>query len=379
MNLSDVREKINAIDEQMVKLFVERMEVAGEVAKVKAEQNIPVLDKNREREVVRKVSEMAGDKFGLYIEALYNTMFDVSRSYQSTLLLKESDLTKELTENIKNPKMEFPKKGIIACQGVAGSYANKATERLFPKGTPIFFDEFENVFDAVEKGLCQYGVLPVENSSAGSVTAVYDLMVRHKFSIVKSIKLHVNHSLLGKKGMKMENIKEIISHDQALQQCSEILKSMPHVKITRFPNTATAAKFVSETDRDDIVAISSEECAKIYGLEILKEDVQNHQNNHTRFICITKDMEVYAGADKISLMIGLQHSPGALYEMIGKIASYGLNLSKIESRPIPGKDFEFRFYFDIEGSVFSNDVINLLRDMENASDKFSFLGCFSEV
>lgn len=379
MNLEEVRKKINAIDEQIIKLFVERMETSAEVAEAKAQNNIPILDKDREKEVIRKVSEMAGEKFENYASTLYNTMFDVSRSYQATLLLEDTPLIAELTENIKNPKMEFPRKALVACQGVKGSYASKAAERLFTKGTNMFFNNFESVFSAVEQGLCQYGVLPVENSSAGSVTAVYDLMVRHKFNIVKSTKLHIHHNLLGKKGMKMENIKEIISHDQALQQCSEYIKSMPDVKVTVFPNTATAAKFVSETDRDDIVAISSKDCATLYGLDVLKEDVQNHQNNYTRFICIAKDMEVYGGADKISLMLSLEHSPGALYDMIGKIASYGLNLSKIESRPISGRDFEFIFYFDIEGSVFSNDVVNMLRDMENSSAKLSFLGCYSEL
>lgn len=380
MNLEDVRKKINSIDEQIVKLFVERMETAAEVAKVKSEQNIPVLDKNRERQVIRQVSEMAGEKFESYASALYNTMFDVSRSYQSTILLKDSSMITQINDKIANPIMEFPRKAMVACQGSEGSYANKAAERLFPQGSPMFFNSFDNVFSAVEKGLCKYGVLPVENSSAGSVTAVYDLMVQHKFHIVKSLKLHVHHNLLGKKGMKLENIKEVISHEQALQQCSKYLKALPEdIKVTVFPNTATAAKFVSETDRDDIVAISSEECAKIYGLDVLKEDVQNHENNYTRFICITKDMEIYGGANKISLMLSLEHTPGALYDMIGKISAYGLNLSKIESRPISGKDFEFRFYFDIEGTVFSKDVVNLLRDMENSAAKLSFFGCYLEM
>ncbi len=243
----------------------------------------------------------------------------------------------------------------------------------------MYFNSFESVFNAVEKGLCQYGVLPIENSSAGSVTEVYDLMMRHKFYIVKSLKLHINHALVAKKGIALSDIKEIISHEQALQQCSEFLKALPNVKITVFENTATAAKYVAECDRTDIAALSSPECAKLYGLDILKEDVQNNQNNYTRFICIAKNMEIYAGANKISLMLSIAHEPGSLYEMIGKIACQGFNLTKLESRPIPGKDFEFRFYFDIEGSVYSPSVLTLLKDMEISAEKLSFLGCYSEM
>lgn len=203
-------------------------------------------------------------------------------------------------------------------------------------------------------------------------------MAKHKFYVVKALKLHINHNLLVKKGVKFEEIKEIISHEQALQQCSDFLKDLPNVKVTIFGNTATAAKYVAESDRKDIAAISSIDCASIYNLDVVKEDVQNHENNYTKFICISKNMEIYGGADKISLMLTLDHTPGALYSMIGKIASYGLNISKIESRPISGKDFEYRFYFDIEGSVFSNDVVNLIRDMENSATKLSFFGGYSD-
>lgn len=379
MELDVLRSRMNELDEEMVKLFVERMKTAAEIAGAKAEKNLPVLDQRREKAVLQHVMQTAGEEFELYVNTLYHTMFDVSRSYQAGILIKETPLSTEILESIKEPKLEFPKKATVACQGVAGSYAEKACEKLFSMPNSMYFNSFESVFHAVESGLCQYGVLPVENSSAGSVTEVYDLMVRHKFYVVKSVKLHINHGLLVKRGTKLTDVKEIISHDQALQQCSEFLKSMPNVKVTMFENTATAAKYVAETERTDIAAIASGDCAKLYGLELLREDVQNNQNNYTRFICIAKNMEIYAGANKISLMLSVDHSPGSLHEMIGKVACHGLNLCKLESRPIPGKDFEFRFYFDIDGSVFSADVRNLLKDMEITADMFSFLGCYSEV
>lgn len=379
MELDVLRGRINELDGELVKIFVERMKTAAEIAGAKAEKNLPVLDQKRESQVLQKVMEAAGEEFELYTNTLYHTLFDVSRSYQAGILMKETPLSAQILESIKEPKLEFPRKAIVACQGVEGSYAEKACGKLFAMPNTMYFNNFESVFNAVEMGLCQYGVLPVENSSAGSVTEVYDLMVRHKFYVVKSVKLHINHGLVAKMGTKISDIKEIISHDQALQQCSEFLKSMPNVKVTMFENTATAAKYVAETDRKDIAAISSPDCAKLYGLELINEDVQNNQNNYTRFICIAKNMEIYAGANKISLMVSLAHRPGSLHEMIGKVACHGLNLSKLESRPIPGKDFEFRFYFDLDGSVFSSDVVTLLKDMDCAAEKLSFLGCYSEL
>ncbi len=379
MELEALRNRINEVDDEIVKLFVERMQTAAQIAGEKAEKNMPVLDQKRETAVLQRVMEQAGEEFELYANTLYHTMFEVSKSYQAGLLTKETALSQQILANISDPKMEFPRKAIVACQGVEGSYAERACGKLFAMPNTMFFNSFESVFNAVEMGLCQYGVLPIENSSAGSVTEVYDLMVRHKFYVVKSLKLHINHALVAKKGAKLSQITEIISHDQALQQCSEFLKSLPNVKITVFENTATAAKYVAECERTDIAALSSPECAKLYGLDILQEDVQNNQNNYTRFICIAKNMEIYAGANKISLMLSLEHRPGSLHEMIGKVACHGLNLCKLESRPIPGKDFEFRFYFDLDGSVFSPHVLTLLKDMELSAEKLSFLGCYSEM
>lgn len=379
MDLEALRTKVSDLDKQLIDVFVERMKVAAEIAGEKAEKNLPVLDMKREQAVLQGVMEQAGEEFELYANRLYRTMFEVSRSYQAGILTKETALSKEILANIEQVRFEFPKKAIVACQGVEGSYAERACGKIFSMPNTMYFSSFESVFNAVEMGLCQYGVLPIENSSAGSVSEVYDLMVRHKFYIVKGVKLHINHALVAKRGAKISEITEIVSHEQALQQCSELLKSMPNVKVTIFPNTATAAKFVAESDRMDLAAISSAECAKLYALEILKEDVQNNQNNYTRFICIAKNMEIYAGANKISLMLSVSHRPGSLHEMIGKVACQGVNLSKLESRPIPGKDFEFRFYFDLDASVFSPEVMTLLKDMEVSAEKLSFLGCYSEM
>lgn len=377
--LDKLRGQMNDIDSALVELFVERMKVSSEIADAKSEKNLPIYDMRREKDVMNRIMDLAGEDFEMYANRLYRTLFEVSKSHQAGILINDTALSTEIKEGMENLKMEFPRKAIVACQGVEGSYAERACEKMFPMANPMHFGTFEGVFNAVEKGLCQYGVLPIENSSAGSVLEVYDLMAQHKFYIVKSLKLHVNHALVVKRGTKRENIKEIISHEQALRQCSDFIKTFPNVKVTVFANTAAAAKYVSESDRDDIAALSSTGCAKLYGMDILQEAVQNNGNNQTRFICIAKNMEIYAGANKISLIMTLAHKPGALYEMLGKIASHNLNLCKLESRPIGGRDFEFRFYFDIDASVFSTSVLTLLKEMEFSADKMEFLGCYSEA
>ena len=378
MDLNTLRERINAIDDQMIALFVERMKIAAEIGGAKKEKNLPILDLRREEAILDKVMEKAGEEFELYAGKLYQTMFDVSKSYQADLLTKDTALSMEIQKNLEHPLMEFPKKAVVACQGVEGSYAAKACGRIFQRPSKMYFHNFESVFSAVESGLCQYGILPLENSSAGSVTEVYDLMVKHRFYIVKSVKLHIAHALIGKHGAKLEDIREVISHQQALTQCSHFLKSLPDVKVTVFENTASAAQYVAEHDRGDLAALCSPDCAALYGLDILKEDVQNNANNYTRFICIAKNMELYAGSNKISLMLTLAHRPGSLHELIGKFACRGINLCKLESRPIPGKDFEFLFYFDLDGSVFSPEMLTVLKDIEQAAEKMSFLGCYLE-
>ena len=243
----------------------------------------------------------------------------------------------------------------------------------------MYFNSFEGVFNAVEKGLCQYGILPIENSSAGSVTQVYDLMKQYNFHIVRSIKLKVDHALLVNPGATLSDIKEVCSHSQGLNQCTRFLKEHPEIKITVMENTAAAARYVAESGRKDIAAISSLNCARLYGLTPILENFQNSDHNCTRFICIGKNLEIFPGSDKISLMLTLPHEPGSLHGLIARFAALGLNLTKLESRPIPGKDFEFMFYFDASVSAHSAELLKLLAELEGTLEQFSFLGCYAET
>lgn len=377
--LEQAREHINQIDKQLVELFVQRMENALRIGLYKEAHGLPILDKTREREVLAQVAAATGPKLESYGKVLYSVLMDLSRSYQNSHRKGESSLCGEIRAAITTGEEQFPSGGNVACQGVEGAYSQQACDKLFSCANILYFRTFEGVFQAVDQGLCRYGILPVENSTAGSIGDVYDLMRRYQFFIVRGIKLRIDHTLLAKPNTKLSQITEIFSHDQGLQQCSAFIKEHPDLKATMCENTAIAARTVAQSHREDVAAISSRECAQLYGLSILSDKIQNSENNYTRFICISKKLEIYLGASKTSLMLELPHRPGALYSVIAHIASLNLNLTKLESRPIPGKDFEFMFYFDLEAPAQDPRTLALIDQLERDLDQFTYLGSYSEL
>ena len=243
----------------------------------------------------------------------------------------------------------------------------------------MYFKNFDGVFNAIEQGLCQYGILPIENSTAGSVKKVYDLMIHHNFSIVRTFRLKIDHNLLAKTGKKMEQITQIYSHEQAINQCTEFLKKFPNAQVIPVENTAVAAEMVSKSERKDIAALSSRSCEELYGLECLAASVQDEGNNRTRFICISKNLEIYPGSDKTSIMMVLSHKPGALYKVLARLYTLGINVTKLESRPIPDRDFEFMFYFDLETSIYSDEFVQLMCELDDLCEEFKYLGSYREI
>ena len=377
MDLKDYRAQLDTIDDQMTALFKQRMEIVRHVADYKKETNTPVMASGREREILYRVTGLCGQELEEYTKILYSTILELSRDYQEDRLSTgESALVREILAAAERTG-EFPKRAVVACQGAEGAYSQMACDKLFPVSQILYCNRFEGVFRAVEAGMCRYGILPIENSSAGSVTEVYDLMERYNCKIVRSLKLKVEHCLLARPGVQMKDAKEVVAHEQALNQCSEFLKNSG-AKVTVFSNNAAAAKYVSESGRTDIAAIASANCAGLYGLNILSDHVANSDHNYTRFICISKELEVYEGAGKITFVASASHRPGSLYSLIAKFATRGLNICKLESRPIPGKDFEFRFYFDVEASVWNKDTQTVLSQLEK-EEFFTFLGAYSEV
>jgi len=376
--IGDIRTQIDKIDDELVRLFAERLSLVEGIAAKKKEANLPVLDTAREREIISRVTEGKSDAIAGYTKTLFTAIFDLSRSHQAKLLCAPSKVSAEIRSALENTPSLFPKSAVVACQGTEGANSTTACERLFERPSIMYFNNFEGVFGAVDKGLCQYGILPIENNLHGSVTDIYDLMKKYRFSIVQSVKLKINHVLLAKPGVKIKDIRKIYSHEQALGQCSEFLKTM-NVSLEACENTAIAAKMISEGDAKDVAAISSIQCAELYNLDILDEDIQNSVNNYTKFICISKRLEIYPGARKISLMMTVPHRPGSLYQLIAKFAALGINMTKLESRVLPSKDSEAMFFFDFDVSVYDDAIFNLFSDLEAGKEKFVFLGCYSET
>ena len=379
MDLKNIRDQIDSVDDQLVKLFVQRMELSAQVADYKKAQNMPIHVPAREREILKTVAEKAGPEMANYTRVLYSMLFELSRSYQSKRNTDSTPLYETITNSIENTDKLFPQAPMVACQGVEGAYSQIACEKIFKAPMIMYFKNFDGVFNAIEQGLCQYGILPIENTTAGSVKKVYDLMIHHNFSIVRTFRMKIDHNLIAKPGAKLSDIKEIYSHEQAINQCSDFLKRLTGVKVIPVENTAVAASMVAQSDRLDVAAISSHVCEEIYGLKSLADSIQDEGNNRTRFICISKNLEIYPGSDKTSIMLILPHKPGALYRVLARMYVLGINVIKLESRPLPDRDFEFMFYFDLETSIYSEEFVQLMCELDDLCEEFKYLGSYTEV
>lgn len=378
MDLSDIRKKIDNIDSKLLPLFLERMNISAEVAAYKKANGLPVLNKQRERDILKWVRAQSGD-LELYADRLYNTIFELSRAYQDSILSGPSAVAEEINKGMAYRNKPFPQTGRIACQGVEGAYGQMAADKIFPRGDLTFFKTFEGVFDAVASGMCDYGILPIENSSNGSVRATYDLLRVKNVKIVRSERLCIRHELLAKPGTKLSEIEEIHSHEQALGQCKTFIKSLgSSVKAVSCANTAMAAELVANSDRK-IAAIASNGAGKLNGLVSIAENIQDSDNNYTRFICIARDTQIYEGADRISLILTCEHKPGALYEVLAKLAAVEINLIKLESCPIVGHDFEFIFFFELQASALDDKTLSVLRSLEQSTESLIFLGNYREA
>lgn len=376
--LEQVRQQIDAIDDQLVALYLQRMQLVREVAQCKATTGSPINAPVREKAIVYRLTKGLDPELQLYVKDLYTCIFTSSKSYQSVLTGTTSRTAERLRAIMAEGQKPFPVSASIACQGVLGSNSYTAAGKLFPISDVTFFRTFEGVFGAVAKGLCQYGVLPIENSTAGSVNEVYDLMKKYDFHIVKSVRLKINHCLAAKPGATMASIAKVVSHPQALSQCGAYLKSKGWQAVAA-ENTAIAAKQLAQSEDVETAVLCSEDCAKLYGLNILEDTVQDSASNYTRFICIGKKLEVFAGSNKISVMTALPHEPGSLHKTLGRFASIGLDLTKLESRPLADAPFQFMFYFDFDGNVFDDKIIALIAELENSTDNFTFLGSYQEL
>jgi len=378
MSLKNSRKKIDAIDEKLIKNFVERMQVAIEIAEAKKASHQPILDETRERDILDKITEEVEPPLDTYARKFYREIFALNRAYQGQMIYGESPYVETLRKAVKEGKLKLNQRAKVACPGILGSNTQEACDKMIQMAQIMYVNNFSAVFDAVEQGLCEYGVLPLENSANGSVKEVYDLLEKKDCHIVRATKQWIGHNLCAKEGTKLENLTKVYSHPQALAQASKWLSQLKNVELCPVANTATAAKFVANSEDDTIACVCSANCAKIYHLENLAEKIQNSDNNYTRFICISKNLDVYHGANKISLITTANHFPGGLGAILSRFSSLGLNLTKLESRPIVGRDFEFIFYLDFEASLAEPSVRALLAELHDSQEGFTLLGNYIE-
>ncbi len=370
MDLADLRHEIDKIDEDILNLFIKRMSVCKDVAEYKRVNNLTVMQDDREKQLIDRIRELSPDNLKDGAAVLFASIMDISKCIQQQEITKHDNTEKALP-------FEPEKAGSVVCQGTAGSYSEMACRKLFKSQDITFVSEFEDVFKAVDSGKCEFGVLPLQNSTVGSVSKTYDLMAKYNFYINSIIRVEITHCLAVKKGTSLDEIKEVYSIEQALSQCSDCIKRLGLVSC-EYLNTALAAKHVAESN-EKIACICSRDAAEIYGLEVLEPQAANAYPNYTRFICISKKFIAKKDAGTISVSLSIPHTKSSLYRLLTKFSVNGFNLVKIENKPVAGKDFEVIFYLDFSGNCDDVKVASLLEELRGEHSYFKFLGNFDEV
>lgn len=372
MDLIEIRNEIDKIDSELIALLEKRMDCAKAVAQYKIEHNIPILDKERQKVILDSV-EKKSEKYGSSIKFLFEDIMQISRMSQNRIMGES-----KLRDTIKFGIKPMPTSNVkVACQGLKGANSHIACNEFFDSCDINFYKTFADVFDAVERGDAQFGVLPVENTSGGSVSAVYDLLMSHNFYIVSAKALDISHNLCALKQSTMEDIEQVWSHQQALTQCAQYIADHNFTPIAH-SNTAVAAKKVMEEKRLNCAAICSTLAAKEYGLQILDTDIQDYSKSTTRFIVISKEPYISENANKISLCFNVEHEEGALSKVLNMFSLLGLNLTKIESRPMKNSDFDYLFYLDFTGNLRDKSVMDFLCTLSEEVKVFSFMGNYFE-
>ncbi len=372
MDLNDIRKEIDIIDQELITLLEKRMDCAKAVGEYKQAHGIPILDKERQQKILDKVSQKA-QKYSTEIKFLFEDIMHVSRMSQNRIIGKN-----KLNDTIEQNTEQMPKCNVkVACQGIAGANSHIACNEFFDNAQPSFYKTFKDVFDAVENDEAQFGVLPVENTSGGSVSAVYDLLMSHNFYIIAAKALDISHNLCALRQSTIDDIEQVWSHPQALTQCATYIAEHDFTPIAH-SNTAVAAKKVMEEKRLNCAAICSTMAANEYGLQILDSDIQDYNRSTTRFIVISKKPYISENANKISLCFNVPHEEGALSRVLNMFSLLGLNLTKIESRPMKNAEFDYLFYLDFTGNLRDKSVMDFLCTLSEEVEVFSFMGNYEE-
>lgn len=365
--LDHLRDEINEIDEALVKLFKKRMGIVSEVAEYKIENSMKVLDKTREEQIINKHLEGVEDKvLKSNLKEFLEDLMSISRKTQKDIISKVSNVEKSEKKN-SSCKVGF--------QGVEASFSHQALIEYFgPERATSCFPSFKDVFDALDRGDIEYGILPIENSSTGVITEVYDLLRKYGFYIVGEKCLKVDHNLLGIKGTKLSDINEVYSHEQGFLQSKDFFDEHKEWRLIPYLNTAKSALYISRENLKSKACVASKKAAEIYGLDILKENINYNKNNYTKFVIIGKELELNEECDKITIVTTLPHKVGALYNILKHFSENNCNMMKIESRPIVDKSWEYFFHIDFQGNILDENIKSVLKGIEEESLYFKFLG-----
>ena len=373
MDLLECRNKLDVIDKQIVKLFEERMDICGKVAETKIATGKAVYDAEREKQKLEAVSAMAGSDFNqIAVRELFSQMMSISRKYQYSILAEHGRAMKLGFERLD----QLPMEGVrVVHQGVEGAYSHAAAIQYFGRNAEIYHvARFEDAMKEVQLGNADYAVMPIENSSAGAVIDMYDLLTRYDNYIVAETFLPVNHALLGVPGAKLSDVKTVFSHPQALMQCSRYLNANRQWTQFSVENTAGAAKKILEDQDIAQAAVASETAGRLYGLQVLERGINHDKDNTTRFIILSKSPVYRKDAGKVSICFEGLHKSGSLYNMLGNFIYNDVNMLMIESRPIEGRSWEYRFFVDVEGSLGDPAIRNALLGISEEAVSMRILG-----
>lgn len=372
MDLSVLREQIDGIDRQIVTLYEERMEVCRQVAEYKIANGKKVFDKARETEKLQKIKELTHSEFNARgAEELFQQIMSMSRKLQYQKMTEQGFMGKLPFIEVEQLAKE---KARVVFQGAQGAYSQMAMEAYFGKEIHSFsVDTFRDAMSAIDEGSADFAVLPIENSTAGIVNEIYDLLVEFENYIVGEQIIQIEHCLLANEGTKIEDIKRVYSHPQSLMQSSRFLNHYNWQQISMQNNAFAAQKVALDQDSSQ-AAIASELAGNLYGLKILEKGINHSSTNSTRFIIITNQKIFRKNADKISICFEVPHASGSLYQILSHFIYNDLNMNKIESRPIEGRNWEYRFFIDFEGNLSQSSVKNALRGLREEATNMKILG-----
>lgn len=372
-DIDDYRSRIDEIDKEITKLFEERMNTVINIANYKKDNNLPIFNRDREDEVIEKnVGYLKNNDYAEETRKFFISLMEVARELQSRKILEAEEAIEKKSEVQETINQ---KQGKVGFFGSPGSFSEEAMLKYFGDiEDPNAYDEFEDIFIAVKNDEIKYGILPIENSSTGAISQVYDLIYKYGFYIVGEECIKINQHLIGVKGTTLDTIKEVYSHPQPIEQSTEFLKNHSDWKLIPFHSTSVSAKLISDLNDTSKAVIASNRSASIYNLDIIKENINNKSDNSTRFIVISKKLETDSCCNKVSVVFSLEHKAGTLYKLLRHFAENNINMMKIESRPMEKGAWKYFLYIDFEGNIESEEVTTALKLIEQSSAYFKLIG-----